>query len=158
MRPLHPVNATHYFLPKTADEADVSAWLPILPSPGRVLRSNLFGDAFVVDAAGAVHMLERAACKAERVATSEEEFWREVEDDAHGWQLRALVDDCRRAGKVLADHQRYAFTTLSAFGGDYTVENIWVAPHRDWFAFTADVFQQIKNLPDGTQVRLKIID
>jgi hypothetical protein len=36
-----------------------------------------------------------------------------------GWQ---------RAGKVLADGQCYAFTTLPIFGGDYSVENVWVAP------------------------------
>ncbi len=152
------MKAIDYFLPSTADKADLTAWLPILPGRARILRSNLFADAFVVDSGGAVHMLERAACTAERIASSEEEFWRQVEDDAHGWQLRALVDACRHAGKVLGDDQCYAFTTLPALGGDYTVGNVWVAPWHNWLAFTADMFQQIKDLPDGARVRLKIAD
>jgi hypothetical protein len=117
-----------------------------------------FGDAFIVGDNGAVHMLERVGCSAEQIATSEEEFWREVRDDPHGWQLRPLADECRRAGKVLADGQCYAFTTPPVLGGDYTVENVWVAPWREWFSLTADLFQQIKGIPDGATVSFKVVD
>jgi Domain of unknown function (DUF1851) len=150
--------AATYFLPRGADEADLSPWSSILPSHARVLRTNLFGDAFIADEAGAVHMLERGACSAALIASSEEEFWREVEDDAAGWQLRSLVEDCNRVGKQLGDGHCYAFTTLPVFGGEYDPENIWVAPWQEWFSLTADVFEQMKDLPDGAQVRLKIVD
>jgi hypothetical protein len=152
------MNATDYFLPKAADESDLSAWSAILPASARVLRTNLFGDAFIVGDNGAVHMLERGGCSAEQIATSEEEFWREVRDDTHGWQLRPLADECRRAGKVLADGQCYAFTTPPVLGGDYTVDNVWVAPWREWFPLTADLFQQIKDIPDGATVSFKVAD
>jgi hypothetical protein len=153
-----PMSATDYFLPQAADGADLSAWSPILPTPARVLRTSLFGDAFVVDGTGSVHILERAACTAERITSSEEEFWHGVGDDTHGWQLRPLADECRRAGKVLAEGQCYAFTTPPVLGGDYTVENVWVAPWHEWFSFTADLFQQIKDLPDGATVTFKVVD
>ena len=152
------MRAAEYFLPKSADEADLSAWSPILPTVARVLRTNLFADVFVVDDEGSVHMLERAGCAAERIASSEEEFWRRVEEDEQGWQLRPLADSCRRVGKILNDGHCYAFTTLPVFGGDYTAENVWVAPLEEWFSFTADLFQQIKDLPDGSTVTLKVID
>ena len=103
-------------------------------------------------------MLERAACSVERIAASEEEFWREVRHDAHGWQLRPLADGCRRAGKILEDAQCYAFATPPALGGEYTVENIWVAQWQEWFLFTDDLFQQIKDLPDGAKVSFKVVD
>jgi hypothetical protein len=152
------MSAADYFLPHAADAADISAWSSLLPASTRVLRTNLFADAFVADGTGAVHMLERAACTVERIASSEAEFWHAVEDDAHGWQLRPLADECRRTGKVLAEGQCYAFTTLPVLGGDYTAENVWVAPWHEWFAFTADLFEQIKDLPDGARVSLKMID
>lgn len=150
------MSASDYFLPHLANEADLSSWASILPSPVRVLRTNLFGDAFVLTVDGAVQMLERAAHSAERIASSEEEFWREVESDAHGWQLRRLADECLGAGKSLAEGECYAFTTLPILGGDYTVENVWIAPWEEWFSFTADVFQKISDLPDGTSMRLSV--
>ena len=152
------MSAASYFLPNAANEDDLSVWSDILPAAPRVVRTNLFGDAFLVDEAGAVHMLERAACTISQVAPSEEEFWRKVDDDQEGWQLRPLVDGCRRAGKALEEGQCYAFTTPPLFGGDYTIANVWVAPWREWFAFTADLFQQTKDLPDGAPVRFRVTD
>lgn len=147
-----------YFLPLAADEADLSAWSAILPPVARVLRTNLFGDAFIVDESGSVHMLERAGCSAECVASSEEEFWQQVVDDLKGWQLRALADECRGAGKMLNEEECYAFIVPPVLGGGYTVENVWVAPRREWFSVTADLFQQIKNLPDGSHVKIEAVD
>jgi glutathione S-transferase len=103
-------------------------------------------------------MLERAACTISQIAPSEEQFWRKVHDDEEGWQLRPLADKCRRAGKALEDGQCYAFTTPPILGGEYTEANVWVAPWLEWFAFTADLFQQIKDLPDGTPVSLRVTD
>lgn len=152
------MSAADYFLPKAADEGDLSVWSPIIPAQSLVLRTNLFGDAFLVDGSGAVHMLERGACTASQIASSEEEFWRTVDNDAEGWQLRPLVDECRRAGKSLGDGQCYALVTPPVVGGDYTVANVWVAPWPAWFAFTADLFEQIKDLPDGTPVSFKVTE
>jgi hypothetical protein len=152
------MSAADYFLPKAADEGDLSPWSAILPLPARVLRTNLFGDVFVVDQTGGIHMLERAACTAGQISSSEEEFWRQVNDDANGWQLRPLVDECRRSGRVLADGQCYAFTRPPVLGGDYTVANVYVAPWREWFSLTADLFDQIKDLPDGAPVSFRVTD
>ncbi|PQZ84478.1 MULTISPECIES: T6SS immunity protein Tdi1 domain-containing protein [unclassified Brevundimonas] len=151
-----PMSASDYFLPDLANEADLSSWSPIMPSPVHVLRTNLFGDAFVLTGDGAVRMLERAAHSAELIASSEEEFWREVEGDAHGWQLRRLADECRSAGKFLGEGECYAFTTLPILGGAYTLENVWIASWEEWFSFTADVFHKISDLPDGTTMRLSV--
>ena len=86
------------------------------------------------------------------------EFWRRIDEDVDGWQLRALADECRRREKSLGDGQCYAFTTMPAFGGSYTPDNVWIAPWDNWFSFTAYVFEQIKDLPDGAKVSFKIVD
>jgi hypothetical protein len=155
---MKPMSSFDYFLAEAADEDDLSTWSSILPKGARVLRTNLFGDAFIVDSAGAVHMLERAACSVAPIASSEEEFWHQAHDDPQGWQLRPFADECRRAGKLLGAGQCYAFTILPVLGGDYTVENVWVAPWREWFPLAADLFLQIKDLPDGAPVSLKVVD
>lgn len=158
MRQHGSMNATDYFLPQVADEADISPWASILPDNARVLRTSLFGDAFLVDCTGAVHMLERGGCSLDQIAPSEEHFWRALERDEEGWQLRPLADACRSQGKVLAKGQCYAFKVLPVLGGDYVPDNVWVAPWQDWFSLTADIFGQMKELPDGASVTLKIID
>jgi len=151
------MDPSDYFLPEHASEADLSCWSSILPGHVRVLQTNLFGDSFVLVRDGTVHMLERASHSARRITSCEEEFCREIQDDPHGWQLRRLADECRLAGKVLADGECYGFTTLPVLGGGYTVANIRIARWEEWFSFTADAFQQIKDLPDGATVRLNVV-
>ena len=152
------MDPTAYFLPTASHDADLSAWATIIPQGCRVLRSNLFGDMFLLAPDGLIHMFDRGSFSVERIALSEETFWREVQDDPEGWQLRPLADECRRAGKVLMAEQCYAFTIPPVLGGDYSEQNVWVAPWHDWFSFTADLFRQIKDLPDGAVVSLKIED
>ncbi|TCQ01912.1 T6SS immunity protein Tdi1 domain-containing protein [Sphingomonas sp. PP-CC-3A-396] len=152
------MSPTAYFLPTAAHATDLSAWASIIPTGCRVLRSNLFGDMFLLAPDGVMHMFDRGGFSVERIARSEKVFWREVQDDPEGWQFRPLADECRRAGKVLMADQCYAFTTPPVLGGDYSVENVWVAPWREWFSFTAELFRQIEGLPDGAAISLKIED
>ncbi|WP_298370072.1 T6SS immunity protein Tdi1 domain-containing protein [uncultured Bradyrhizobium sp.] len=146
------------FLPVEGTLSQLAAWSDIVPPGSRVLGANLFLDVFLADAAGAVHMLEVSAGKIARIAGSEGAFRERCVDDADGWLLRALVDRCRSAGLILGPSQCYAFTTLPLFGGEYTVDNIWMCSCRDWLAFTATVYAETKDLPDGSTVRFVFTD
>ena|SRR6185295_6037268 len=42
-------------------------------------------------------------------------------------------------------------------GGEYSVENLYAADAVEGMKVRADIWRQIKNLPDGAQIRLKII-
>ena len=115
---------------------------------------HLFGDSFLVTDDGAVHMLERGACTCRQIASSEEQFWRDLTADDEGWQLRHLVDACRAAGKHVAEDQCYAFNTLPLLGGSYSEEIVWVSPRQAWFTLTADIHRQTKDLPEGAVISL----
>ena len=148
-----------YFLPDAADVTHLSAWSAIIPASARIIRTNLFGDAFMLDEGGAVHMLERGACCVEQIAPAEEDFWKRLQQDEDGWQLRPLVDECRLAGKVLGAGQCYAFITPPVFReGSYAVENVGVASWKEWFSFTADLFQNLRGLPDGAKMTFEVTD
>jgi hypothetical protein len=146
-----------YFLAPAANEADLSSWSPLVPEGARILCTNLFGDAFLVDATGAVHMLSRSGASIEQVASSEEEFCEKLIHDEEGWQLRPLADRCAAAGKTIGEGQCYAFTTPPFLGGDYSVDNVWVSPWREWFALTADLYNQTKDLPEGASVQVNVV-
>ena len=147
-----------YFLPRAADQADLSLWASILPENPRILRTNLFGDAFIVDEDGYVHILERSGCFAERIAESEEAFWRRVNNDEQNWLMTQLADDCHSSGLILGEGQCYAFTVPPVLGGEYAPQNVWVAPWNEWFSVTGDLFAQVKDLPDGATVSFKVVD
>lgn len=79
------MDPSNYLLPIAADSVDLSPWASLLPSGVSILRTNLFGDMFLTDEIGAVHMLERAACSVTEIAPSTEYFWRALAVDEEGW-------------------------------------------------------------------------
>jgi hypothetical protein len=63
------------------------------------------------------------------------------------------------AALLLADGQCYAFTTPTVLGGEeYAVDNVSVASWQEWFSVTADLFQQLKDLPDVTTLSLNVMN
>ncbi len=72
--------------------------------------------------------------------------------------LRPLVDQCRSTGMVLGPTQCYAFTTLPLFGGEYKVDNIWICAWKEWLSFTATIYLQTKDLPNGAKVAIQVVD
>ena len=146
------------FLTEAIEPAQLAAWSGLLPAHYRIVASNLFADAFVADEAGAIHMLEVAAHQCTPIAASEQELRARLRDDEDGWLLRPLVERCRDAGLNPEPGQCYAFTTLPTLGGAYEPENIWICGVVEWLGFTASIYDQIKNLPDGVGVRIVIVD
>ena len=146
------------FLSDEMTAAQLTGWADILPAQSRILGANLFADVFLADAVGAVHMLEVSAASIAKIAVSEEEFRQRCVGDADGWLLRPLVDRCRSAGMILGASQCYAFTTLPLFGGEYKLDNIWMCSWREWISFTASVYSQTKDLPDGSAVKINVVD
>lgn len=146
------------FLRNEVRDADLSEWVDILPARYSVLTANLFADIFVVDEAGAVHMLEVSAASIAKIAECESEFRRRCIDDEDGWLLRPLVDQCRSAGLIPSETQCYAFTTLPLFGGEYEPGNVWLCSWDEWISFTASIYVQTKDLPDDTTISFKVVD
>ncbi|MBO9711933.1 hypothetical protein [Sphingomonas sp.] len=61
------------------------------------------------------------------------------------------------AGKRPGPGQCYAATILPVFeGGTYDVDNLWVAPSREWLGMTGSIHQQLQDVGDGEQVVFRI--
>ena len=137
---------------------DLGAWRDALPSGYRILGANCFADFFVADETGRVHMLEIAAASISQICDSENQFWLDLVHDQEGWLLRPLGDRCRNAGLGLPPDSCYAFKTFPIFGGLYEVANIFVCPLDQWLSVMGEVYQSIKDLPDGAEVKIQIVD
>jgi len=67
---------------------------------------------------------------------------------AHGWQL---------ANRPLNPGERLVPKTLFVTGGDFTIENLYAVDSVKGMRFRGDIAQQIKDLPDGSEVRFRVV-
>lgn len=146
------------FLNVVLEPSQLANWTYLLPSGCRIIDVSLFADIFIADREGSIHMLELAAASISQIAGSEAEFRSRCREDEDGWLLRNLASQCRTAGKSLNEGQCYAFTITPLFGGKYEESNIWVCPWDEWLGVTTSIFEQTRDLPDGSRVYIDVTD
>ncbi|MBC8049138.1 MAG: DUF1851 domain-containing protein [Chitinophagales bacterium] len=112
------------------------------------------------DASGQVYLLNTGTAQVTLTASSNDAFWQNLNGDLlDDLLLPPLIKRLREAGKTLGPNQCYSYTALPIFKeGTYTVENMYVLSCREHFGVTGSIHQQIRDLPDGQKVRLKITE
>jgi hypothetical protein len=133
-------------------------WAWLLPDNEFTLwLMNRYGDLFIVTDSGPVHLLHVCDGSAEKVAESRDDFCRLVDEDNNGndWLMIPLIDKLVAAGKLLKEGRCYSFVLPPVMGGEYTVENTCDLNVEEHFSLYASIHHQIKDLRDGTPVRLK---
>lgn len=135
-------------------------WAWLLPEKLTVWFANRFGDVFFIADDGAIQMLDVGAGTVSTLAENRERFLELVDTNGNSanWLLIPLVDELVQAGITLRPGKCYSYTTLPVFGGKYTVENSWVSPIHEHYGLLASLHQQIKSLPDGTRVEIKVVN
>ena len=69
-------------------------------------------------------------------------------EQAHEWQ--------QKSGR-LRDGVRLIPKTPFILGGDYSVENLFALDAVKGMRYRADIWKQIRDLPDGTPIQLKVL-
>jgi hypothetical protein len=133
-------------------------WTWLLPNTFTVWLMNRFGDLFLVFDDGSVHMLDVGKGSLEQVAQSRDDFRAKVDEDdtVNDWFMIPLIDQLVAAGITLKEGQCYSYKQPPVLGADYTVENTCVLPIAEHYGAYGSIHNQIKGLPDGTQVELKV--
>jgi hypothetical protein len=136
----------------------LGGWADLLPSVLTIWLVNRFGDVILVMDDGSVHLLDIGGGRLERIADSKDHFADQANtsENANNWLLMPLVDQCLRAGLVLDAGQCYGYKIPPLLGGEYAVENAVTIDLVQNYSFLADLWQQTKELPDGTRVRLVV--
>src|SRR5262249_49075706 len=118
---------------------------------------NRFGDLFLVFDDGTINMLDVGAGTLKQVAESREDFYEKVDEDenVNDWFMIPLIDQLVAAGMTLKEGQCYSYKQPPILGGDYTVGNTCLLPIAEHYGAYGSIHNQIKDLPDGTQVVLK---
>ena len=142
------------------DQADkdwaalLSGW--DLPETFELWMVNRFGDAFLVFEDGSVHVLDLGACALNRVADNREDFARKAANSAADWFMMPLTDACVASGMIPGASQCYSFKVPPVLGGAYELANVTLTDLAVAYSFAADIHPQVKDLPDGTKIKVVI--
>ena len=146
--------------PGLADEI-AAAWQWLVPGSWTPFLCSMIGGIFL-EAEGGVFWLESGTGLVERIAADVMEFESILKNDPDSvdeWFLPPLIERLHDAGKRPGPGQAYAFTLLPVFvEGRYDVENMFAAPAREIFVGIASIHQQLSDVPDGGEVRIRIVD
>lgn len=138
----------------------LSPWHRLLPQDFTVWLMNRYGDLFVVMDDSSVWMFDVGCGTFERLAISRDDFCNqlEIDENRNNWLMVPLIDRLVAAGMLLGSGQCYGYTISPVLGGDYSVENTFVIPIEEHYSFNADLHEQIRDLPDGTPIKFKVVD
>jgi T6SS immunity protein Tdi1, C-terminal len=120
-------------------------WQPLLPPQRSLWLLTKFGEVFFCHQDGKIGMLQVSGFQYKVVAKDKTDF------------QERLVDPLEAIGRHLQPEQCYSFITPLALGGGLTIENVMVIPIWEHFGCWGDVFRQLKDVPDGGQVVLKVV-
>jgi hypothetical protein len=134
-------------------------WGWLLPPTFTLWIVTKFVDCFLVLPDGSVHWLDVSAGQFTKVAASREEFCEKSDDDeqANFWFAMTLVDDLVANGVTLDPGSCYGFKKPVVLGGGYEVDNVYPASIEEYLWFMGDFHLQIRDVPDGGTVEMKVV-
>jgi hypothetical protein len=134
------------------------AWSWLLPDGFVPITASTLGDVFFQLGTDAVYWLNTGTAEIARVAASRAEFLELLRTDlADEWFMPHLVEELRAAGKLLEPDHCYTYVTLPVFaGGRYEASNFHPVPAREHFGVTGTMHRQLRDLPEGARVMIRI--
>jgi hypothetical protein len=146
------------FLP--SDEAMSAlqiAWGWLLPQPFNPVMASTLGDVFFEQDGPEVFWLNTGTAEITCVAASRSEFLGLLRTEKMDeWFMPHLIEQLKAAGKHLQPDGCYTYVALPIFAeGKYEVANLNPVPSPEHFRLTGEVHQQVRDLPDGSQVKLQ---
>ncbi len=137
----------------------LASWRWKVGGDSRIVALTRSGDAFVERLDGHVWWLDTGAGTFEEVAASRGEFEEMMADPdaASRLFLGQVVDAFIQANGAFPSGKCLGFTQLPVLGGTYTLENRWLSPAVEHFDLTGDLHRQMRDLPDGAQVKMRIV-
>ena len=128
-------------------------------NPAEIVDINLFGNLIIKDAGGSFWRIchEELTCK--QIATDVDKFtelWRN-EDFQFDWKMTKLVELAEDKLGSLQKDECYCFKVSPVVGGSYDATNLAKISLKELIAFSGDFAEKIKNVPDGGQIKIKLL-
>ncbi|MXV53353.1 DUF1851 domain-containing protein [Pedobacter sp. HMF7647] len=143
----------------TIDISDITeAWNWLIPEKSEILLVTCFGDLFLADHVGTIYWLDTSIGSLTNVAGDLDEFETKLNnaDNFDNWFLVELFSELKAADIEICENEIYSYKTLPLFGGKYIIENIAPTNISVHFHLTGQICEQTKDLPDGTNIKIKV--
>jgi len=119
-----------------------------------------FGDLFLRDDAGRIHLLDLIAGELKAVATSQQEFERACEsvEQRRSWFLGFLFMELKKQYGSLPKNDCYSCKVPLSLGGQLEADNFEPIDLVTHFSVLGQLHRQTKCLPPGTKIEsIKVI-
>jgi hypothetical protein len=140
-----------------AELKDAWGWIGLRPI--QLIVENDFGNLIIEDEDGCYWRLcpEELSCSV--VAASRHDLERLFSDQEflQDWHMHHLVEQAREAYGPLPADRKYCLKIPAVLSGQYVVENFGTITLRELISVSGDLAHQIKDLPEGSQVKLKVV-
>lgn len=136
-----------------------NSWGWLIGEPFTPILFSAIGDAFVEKDSGGLWWLNTGVGELTRIADSVSDFQHRLNTNASNeWFLPGLVEQLHAAGKLLNMGECYTFVTLPVYSqGTYEVANMYAVPAHEHYGLSGKMIQQIKDLGDGSLVRVSVV-
>jgi len=133
-------------------------WVGI--EPVSVIGENDFGNLMIEDSSAKYWRLCPEDGYCEIVANSKEELDALSKDQEflEDWYMKRLVDQASEKLGPLEEGYKYFLIFSGALGGAYDTSNIGKAPLIEIVRLSGELGLKIKDVPDGTQIKIEVVD
>lgn len=128
--------------------------------PVKVVGENDFGNLMVRDQQGQYWRIcpEDLYCKLIAEDRGVLDSLIQEEEFQKDWNVPALVEEARAKVGPLGQGRKYCLKIPGLLGGEYGGSNLASSSLVELIAASGDIAFQIKDLPDGTQIKFQIIE
>ena len=133
-------------------------WIGI--EPINIVGENDFGNLIIEDSEGFYWRLcpEDAYCEVVAKSRKELDILSTDQEFLNDWYMQNLVDQAKEKLGNLNEGYKYHLIISGVLGGAYDISNIAKAPLVELIRLSGDIALQIKDLPDGANIKLKVVD
>lgn len=133
-------------------------WIGLIPT--EVVGQNEFGNLIVRDAEGRYWRVCPEELDCQVIANNREQLDELTtnQDFLSDWYMGSVVDLAKAKFGALADDRKFCLKIPGVLGGKYEESNIGTISLTELIRASGHLALEIRDLPDGAQVRLNIVD
>ena len=133
------------------------SWTGLVPV--EVINVNPFGNIIVKAADATYWRISPEMLTCEKIANDSATFskiWND-QDFRFDWDMAKLVSMAKDKLGMLEEGRCYCFKLSPALGGTFEEKNIASISLKELIAFSGDLAEQIKDVPEGGQIKIEWI-
>ena len=135
------------------------AWGWIGLEPAEITAENSFGNLIVRATDGAYWRICPEELSCQKIASDCGEFEAVLQDDGFqlDWQMARFFALAEQTLGPVHEGKCYCLKIPGVIGGKYEPENFGTISLEELISFSGDLAEQIKDVPDGEQIAIKLV-